>query len=166
METTASLKPENTCSGESPVIRMGVLRLMSAYRSGGKLGALTAFLDEDAETLIDACGLMSKAMQSSNPRTVAAELRKLRKAAEEHGRNALLPQTLLTNVQCLAKLVGLSETDCRLLEFSVMMFEDSRFREICDAMGALLPSSFISCWPMYLTCPRLKFARPFRAKVA
>lgn len=137
METIQSLKSENLCSEESAVIRMWVLRLVSVYRGHGKLGSFTAFLAEDAETLLDACGLMSKAMQSNNPRTVSAELRRLRKAAEEEGRTALLPQTLLTNVQCLAKLVGLSDTDCRLLEFSVMMFEDSRFRAICDAMGAL-----------------------------
>jgi SpoVK/Ycf46/Vps4 family AAA+-type ATPase len=80
---------------------------------------------------------MSKAMQSSSPRTVSAELRKLRKAAEEEGRSAPLPTTLKANVDCLAKLVGLSDTDCRLLEFSVMMLEDSRFRAICDAMGSL-----------------------------
>lgn len=137
MEIVESLKPDNSCAGESPVIRMWVLRLMTVYRGHGKLGALTAYLDEDAETLLDACGLMSKAMQSSNPRTVSAELRKLRKAAEEDGCSALLPATLLANVQCLAKLVCLSETECRLLEFSVMMFEDSRFRAICDAMGSL-----------------------------
>lgn len=137
METTESLKPDNSCAGEFPVIRLWVLRLMTVYRGHGKLGALTTYLDEDAETLLDACGLISKAMQSSNSRTVSAELRKLRKAAEEEGRSALLPATLLANVQCLAKLVGLSETECRLLEFSVMMFEDSRFRSICDAMGSL-----------------------------
>lgn len=136
METTESLKQENSCLEESPVIRMWVLRLVSVYRGSGKLGSFTAFLDEDAETLLDACGLMSKAMQSSNPRVVSGELRRLRKAAEGEGRSAVLPQTLLTNVQCLAKLVGLSDTDCRLLEFSVMMFEDSRFRAICDGMGS------------------------------
>jgi transitional endoplasmic reticulum ATPase len=136
METTESLKQENACSEESPVIRMWVLRLVSVYRGSGKLGSFTAFLDEDAETLLDACGLMSKAMQSSNPRVVSAGLRRLRKAAEDEGRSALLPQTLLTNAQCRAKLVGLTDTDCRLLEFSVMMFEDSRFRAICDGMGS------------------------------
>lgn len=137
MEATESLKPENSCSEEFPVIRMWVLRLVTAYRGHGKLGALTAYLDEDAEMLLDACGLMSKAMQSSNPRTVSTELRRLRNAAEQEGRSALLPQTLLANVQCLAKLVGLSDTDCRLLEFGVLLFEDTRFRAICDAMGSL-----------------------------
>ena len=87
MEIVESLKPDSSCAGESPVIRMWALRLMTVYRGHGKLGALTAYLDEDAETLLDACGLMSKAMQSSNPKTVSAELRKLRKAAEEEGRS-------------------------------------------------------------------------------
>lgn len=137
MESTELLKPENSCLEESPIINMWVLRLMANYGGRGRKGAISAFLDEDAESLMDACGLMSKTMQSSSAKTVQLELRKLHKAAEELGRKAKLPATLLTNVQCLAKLVGLSDTDCRVLEFSVMLFEDSRFRTICDAMGLL-----------------------------
>jgi transitional endoplasmic reticulum ATPase len=137
MESTELPKPDHSYLEESPIIRMWVLRLMSTCGGRGRKGPLLAYLDDEAESLMDACGLMSKAMQSSNPKTVLVELRKLQKAAEVDGRKATLPGTLLTNVQCLAKLVGLSDTDCRVLEFSVMLFEDSRFRAICDALGTL-----------------------------
>lgn len=137
MDITEQLKPDNTYPEESPVVRMWVLRLMFVYGGHGKRSALAAYLNEDAETLMDACGLMSKPMLSSNPKTVHAELRRLYKAAEAEGCQTSLPATLLLNVQCLAKLVGLSDTDCRVLEFSIMLFEDSRFRAICDAMGSL-----------------------------
>lgn len=153
METTESLKPNTPSPDESPVVRMWVLRLMAVYGGHSKKSSLVAYLNEEAEALMDACGLMSKAMQSTNPKVVLGELRKLHKAAELDGQHASLPATLVSNVQRLAKLVGLSATECRLLEFGVVMFEDTRFRAICDAMGTLTTIQLYHLLAVVLNAP-------------
>ena len=52
---------------------------------------------------------------------VLADLRKLHAAAERKYRNVRVPDCLAENISRLATLVGLSDTDCRVLELAVFL---------------------------------------------
>lgn len=121
----------------SPVVRLWVLRLMVPLGGFHKGAHKAAYLSEDAEELMEACGLVSKALVSSNPKTVRAELRRLYQATEKELGNAALPINLISNVERLARLVGLSAMDCRILEFAVMVFGNASFLSVVNSLGSL-----------------------------
>ena len=58
------------------------------------------------------------------PRMALACLRKLHKEAEKTSRNVKAPGVLTGRIAHLARLVGLSATDCRILEFAVLLHCD------------------------------------------
>lgn len=137
----------------SPVVRLWVLRLMVPLGGFHKGARKAAYLNEDAEELMDACGLVSKALASPNQKTVRAELRRLYQAAEIELGHAALPKNLVTNVERLARLVGLSPADCRILELAVMLFGDARFLAIVDSMGSLTTMQTIHLVSVLLELP-------------
>lgn len=54
---------------------------------------------------------------------------------EAHAVKKVVPTILRENVGRLSKLVGLSATDCRILEFAVMIRNESLLDETCDRLG-------------------------------
>ncbi|MDN8617286.1 AAA family ATPase [Variovorax ginsengisoli] len=70
-------------------------------------------------------------------KAVHAELRALHKAAERDLQHARAPAYLAGNVVRLATLAGLSDTDCRILEFVVLIQTDQLVRETANWLGDL-----------------------------
>jgi SpoVK/Ycf46/Vps4 family AAA+-type ATPase len=70
-------------------------------------------------------------------KAVRAQLRDLYRAAEHDLRHAALPAYLGSNVKRLAKLVGLSGTDCRILELTVLIHNEPLLEEVGDQLGPL-----------------------------
>lgn len=66
-----------------------------------------------------------------------ARLRKLHQHAESQFCEALCPEKLQENVSRMAKLVGLSATDCRILEFAVLLKNESILEEATDCLGRM-----------------------------
>lgn len=65
------------------------------------------------------------------------KLRKLHLLAENELCETLVPERLQENVDRMAKLVGLSETDCRILEFAVMLKNESLLDTAADCLGRI-----------------------------
>lgn len=72
-----------------------------------------------------------------NVRTVRSELRKLHAAGERKLRNGTVPACLRSNIDRLATLVGLSETDCRILEFAVLIQNERILDDTADWLGQI-----------------------------
>jgi hypothetical protein len=70
-------------------------------------------------------------------KAVHAELRTLHKAVERGSQQAQTPAYLAGNVARLSALAGLSEIDCRILEFVVLMHTDELLRETANWLGDL-----------------------------
>ncbi|MDM0029595.1 AAA family ATPase [Variovorax saccharolyticus] len=70
-------------------------------------------------------------------KAVIAELRALHKAAELGFASVLTPPHLARNVARLAILAGLSEVDCRILEFTVLMHTNELMRDTAAMLGYL-----------------------------
>ncbi|MGH8546517.1 MAG: AAA family ATPase, partial [Gammaproteobacteria bacterium] len=68
---------------------------------------------------------------------VRAELRQLHARAESEDREWCVPPALAANRTRLAALVGLSETDCRILEFVVLIHTDRLLDDTADWLGQL-----------------------------
>ena len=68
---------------------------------------------------------------------VMLEVRRIHREIETKFKDAKAPAILRENVARLAKLVGLSQTDCRVLEFAVLIRNESMLDETCDRLGSL-----------------------------
>ncbi len=70
-------------------------------------------------------------------KAVLSELRLLHKKAEKQWAKAPLSDCLRTNVRQLSDLVGLSPTDCRILEFAVSINNERLLDDAADWLGQL-----------------------------
>ena len=68
---------------------------------------------------------------------VLAQLRQLHRHAEKQAASLTIPPCLKLNIGQLADLVGLTPTDCRLLEFAVLINAERRLDETADCLGRL-----------------------------
>ena len=68
---------------------------------------------------------------------VRAALRKLHESAEVELHGASLPEILKDNIARIAKLVNLSDTDCRILEFAVMVRCEPTLENMSSELGTL-----------------------------
>ncbi|MEO6986968.1 MAG: ATP-binding protein [Paralcaligenes sp.] len=119
------------------ILHLWLLRLLVP------LGAHREFINEynfSNDTLAEMLGMrewIDPAPSAFDPKTVLAELRKLYQAGERKWRNAPTPACLCSNVARLSKLVGLSESDCRILEFAVMIQNERLLDDTADWLGQL-----------------------------
>ena len=68
---------------------------------------------------------------------VMVEIRRVHREIQSKFKDAQAPSILRVNVERLAKLVGLTRTDCRILEFAVLIRNESTLDEACDRLGTL-----------------------------
>lgn len=68
---------------------------------------------------------------------IRLELRDRHHAAEALGDKLAVPPTLRANIVRLASLVGLSGTDCRILEFAAMIHQDRVLDDCADTLGQM-----------------------------
>ena len=71
-----------------------------------------------------------------NVKKVLSDLRRLHQQAEKKARTAI-PPCLQHNIRQLTVLVGLSQTDCRLLEFAVLINNERLLDNSADWLGQL-----------------------------
>ena len=120
-----------------PIIRLWLLRLLVT------LGGHRDFVSPHGltnDTLADALGLgewLDPRGPEYDPRAVRQMLRKLHAASEHTRKRAMVPKRLRANTARLAALVGLSETDCRVLEFAVLIHNERLLDDTADYLGAL-----------------------------
>ncbi|WP_156925542.1 AAA family ATPase [Thioalkalivibrio paradoxus] len=72
-----------------------------------------------------------------DPRAVRLALRSLHAAAERSRQRATVPERLRANTARLAALVGLSDTDRRVLEFAVLIHNERLLDDTADYLGPL-----------------------------
>ena len=107
------------------------------------LGAHRDFVDRNGfrnEALAELMGLghwIETDEQEFHPRLVLAELRSSLASVEKNLTDVRPPGALRANMTRLAELVGLNETDCRILEFAVLIHTESMLDEVADSLGQL-----------------------------
>lgn len=121
----------------APIIRLWLLRMLIS------LGAHQKFITRhgfDNDALAEALGLsdwIDPAPRDFEQKTVRAELRKQHQLCERKLRDVPAPSCLRDNVARLSELVGLSESDCRILEFAVLIQSERLLDDTADWLGDL-----------------------------
>lgn len=105
----------------SPIVHRWLLRLLVPLGGHRDFVHQSGFNNDALAHLIGLGEWIDSDTRDFDPIAVRALLRKLHKAGELKLRGATAPTCLLGNVARLAELVGLSETDCRILEFAVLI---------------------------------------------
>lgn len=137
------------------VIQLWLLRILVL------LGGYREFLRPQGfsnDTLADVLGLGHWIDQSSNDfdlKSVKSELRQLHQKAEKKWSKAVLPACLRNNVHQLSSLVGLSSTDCRILEFAVSIHNDRLLDDAADWLGALSSVKVFHALSVILNLPEM-----------
>lgn len=118
-----------------PMVRLWLLRLLIP------LGCHRDFLSMTCcyhDALAEALGL-GKWVASDDctfdHQAMLAELRKCHETAERRNHNSKAPIVLRRNIARLANLVGLSDVDCRILEFVIMIYNESLLDDVAYWLG-------------------------------
>ncbi len=85
-----------------------------------------------------------------------SELRRLAKVTKASRRKPSLPAPLAKNAQRLARLIGLSECEQRLLAFAVLMHNSRLLRDTADLLGELTLGALRSALAVVLDLPELE----------
>lgn len=96
---------------------------------------------------------------SFDPNAALSELRKLGQAAERRFGGADVPRHLKRNVNQLAVLVGLSDTDCRILEFVVLIQNERLLDDTADELGRISTAKVFSVLAVLLDLPEADVRR-------
>lgn len=118
-----------------PIARLWLLRLMVP------LGADRVFVRSDEfsdDALAKALGLESwldLSFDKFEPAKVRAALRKQHLDAERQLFDAVVPEQLASNIASLGELLGLSKTDCRILECVVFIHNDTFLSDLTQLLG-------------------------------
>ncbi|MDT8990715.1 ATP-binding protein [Curvibacter sp. APW13] len=108
-----------------------------------ELGAHKEFLSDHCfsnDSIANAIGLGGWVDWTSNDldrKKVMIQLRKIHREVLSHLNDYKVPAILRENVERLAELAGLSATDCRILEFAVLIRNEPALDQTCDLLGML-----------------------------
>lgn len=108
----------------TPVVRLWILRLLVPLGGHQRFLDRQGFNDDTLALLLGLGGWIDPSAPDFEQKTVLAELRKLHQACERKLHNPAMPAFLRDNVERISKLVGLSDADCRILEFVVLIHND------------------------------------------
>lgn len=87
------------------------------------------------------------------PKAIRIELREMHEIAEKNAPNLFAPEILTRNIAKLSKLIGLSEVDCRILEFVVFCGSDLPLESTANLLGDLSTSKLIRVIATVLALP-------------
>ena len=142
-----------TCQKLSPIVHLWLLRLLVP------LGCQRVFIDRHDfrdNAVADIVGLgdwIDSEFREFKPKAVRLELRQIHKDAEQKWRDAELPSSLRGNIARLSKLVGLSDTDCRILEFAAMIQNEQVLNDAADWLGQLSSVKMFHALSVLLAIP-------------
>lgn len=130
---SSKTKPIDT----EPIIRLWLLRMLVT------LGANRGFVGSHGfsnDTVASALGLdhwVDLHPDRDDQNIITCELRQLHQLAEKQWKQSPAPACLVNNVRRLSDLVGLNSTDCKILEFSLVIQNEHMLEDISDLPGQL-----------------------------
>ena len=135
------LVPAQSATETTPIVRLWMLRVLI------DLGKHRNFISENrffSDKLAYALGL-GEWIDGNNVqfdrKKIVTQLRGMHRELEASVSEMAVPHILRNNVDRLSKLVGLSSTDCRILEFAVMIRNEAMLDDVCEQLGTLSSSA-------------------------
>lgn len=127
----------NTPAETAPIVRLWLLRLLVSLGAQRQFVSSVNFSDDALADMLGLGHWIESDEFEFDQKAVRTELRRLHRAAERELGGVKAPVRLGANVARLAKLVGLSDTDCRILEFAVMIRTERLLDETADLLGVM-----------------------------
>lgn len=128
-------------NGSEPLVRLWMLRALIHLKGHRQFLNARGFNDDDVAR---ALGLQDEldAIEFDDDhrfsrQAMLSTLKHLHQEAEKQAAGMKAPANLHLNVQRLARLTGMTEADCRLLEFAILMNNDEALRSTMDMLGQL-----------------------------
>jgi len=117
------------------LVRLWLLRLLMPLNCHRDFIGTHGFQSDSLAEIIGLGAWVDPSLCDFDPKLVRAELKRNYGASAHKLRNAKPPAALASNVRRLAKLVGLCATDCRVLEFAVLIHSERLLDEAADWLG-------------------------------
>ena len=135
-------------SSITPLVRLWMLRILILYGGGGvfhsakRHGKSPWWSNADVDDTLRAVGLEKWVDADDDVRVedFVADLRAHHRAAEKESRKPRKTKdasVLRRNVQKIARLAGLSGTDCRILELAILIHDVKPLEDAADILGEL-----------------------------
>lgn len=147
---SSSTKPHTSVP---PLVRLWMLRMLihlGAHRELIKLGGFSN------DRIAEAVGLgrwVNAESDEFSAKRVLQELRKLHEQAEHECRDAEVAPALTANIRRLSELIGLSDVDCRILEFAVAIHSDRLLDDTADWLGMMTSAKLVYPLSVVLDVP-------------
>ncbi len=116
----------------TPIMRLWLLRLLVPIGAQRQFVSHMGFNDDATAELLGLQEWVGTNPREFDLKLVRAALRKLHESA-----GASLPEILQDNIARIAKLVNLSDTDCRILEFAVMVRCEPTLEYMCNELASM-----------------------------
>lgn len=136
-----------------PIIHLWLLRILVPLGGHGEFINQQGFSND---TLAEVLGLghwIDPDSEDFDPKAIRTELRKLFHAGERSLGNAATPSCLRENAVRLSELVGLSDTDCRILEFAVLIQSERLLDDCAGWLGQLSSVKMFHALSVLLNLP-------------
>lgn len=147
-----------------PTVQLWLLRLLVPLGAHREFIDLRGFRNEGLAAVLGLGAWIDPELSDFNPKTAFAKLRKLHQIGERQFRTAQIPTCLAGNVARLANLAGLSDTDCRILEFAVMIKNEWLLNDTADLLGELSSVKVFHVLAVLLDLPETEIRKALSAQ--
>jgi hypothetical protein len=116
-----------------PILQLWILRLMvplGGYRQLDEISEALCFGDDDTDTVLE---------EQIGRKHQLRALKAAHARAEQAWSNAPLPDILLQNLAKLSQLINLSESECKIIAFVVLIHSVSQLDDAADLLGSISP---------------------------
>ena len=147
-----------------PIVLLWLFRLLVP------LGGYREFINPHGfrnDSLAEKLGLghwIDPEFEEFDPKAVRAELRKLHRDSERKSRKTATPSCLRGNVARLSELAGLSDSDCRILEFAVVLHSERLLDDTSEWLGPLTSIKLFHTLSVVLDLPEQKIRASLSAQ--
>jgi SpoVK/Ycf46/Vps4 family AAA+-type ATPase len=136
-----------------PIVQLWLFRLLVPLGRHRDLINPHGFMNDPLAETIGLGEWIDSAPIEFDAKLVRAKLRKLHQAAEKSLQDAKMPACLSRNIDRLSALVGLSDTDCRILEFAVTIQSERLLDETADWLGRISSAKAFHALSVILSIP-------------
>jgi transitional endoplasmic reticulum ATPase len=127
--------------GPSEMVRLWALRAIVELNGQREFVMHTCFSSDALANYLGLGAWIDDADSDFNRKAIRQELQRLHRAVEADKTSRALPMPLPENIQRLATQCGLTDTDCRILEFVILMHNERLLGEAVDSLGRITTRS-------------------------
>jgi MoxR-like ATPase len=136
----------------APIVHLWILRILMPLGGHRELVRPRGFKEDGVARVLGLEEWIDPEDFDFDPTVVRTRLRELHRQAERAVEHTL-PAVLDANLKRLAALVGMSDTECRILGFATMLHHERDLDSAADTLGALSSSAIVDVLAALLDLP-------------